>query len=121
MPLFTEFEIGTVWATTTKALLEDNWQGISWELYFDDQAINLSAFNTVDFDTQMPDGTSLVVRIWKIKLVNPTPGKHIIHYVSHHTKDNYDGFDVYKAGTTYESVVNLTLTKPSECQLTTST
>jgi alpha-amylase len=112
MPLFSEFEIGAPWGAKDKALLDSSWKGLTWELYIDDHAIDLNEFGTSDAYIQTKDGKFINSRIWNLKLVNATEGKHTLRYLIHVNEEVDNGFSVTQPGT-LESVVNLTLTKPS--------
>jgi alpha-amylase len=112
MPLISEFEIGAPWSAKDKALLDSSWKGLTWELYIDDHAVDLNEFGTSDAYMQTGDGTFINSRIWNLKLVNATEGKHTLRYLIHVNQEVNDGFSVTKPGI-LESVVNLTLAAPS--------
>jgi alpha-amylase len=118
MPLFHEFEIGAAWGAKNQALLDSSWNELSWELYVDNYAINLKSFGTFDTDVQAINGTMIKLRIWNLKLVNATEGKHTIRYIIHVNQEINDGLSITKP-CTLESVVNLDLATPSVSLTTT--
>lgn len=73
-----------------------DWSELTWELYLDEQPIDLGAFGTYDF--VHPDlALSPVpirevfrkVTVWDIVLVNPTPGVHILQGVAKVENETY--------------------------------
>lgn len=116
MPLLPEFKIGQGWAAKDAALLDSGWEALTWEMYIDDHPIDLSAFDTFDVYGQTDEGMPMKYRLWDLKLVNPTPGKHTLRYVYHVNQDIDDGFSVTRPGI-WEMVLNLNL-EPRVASLT---
>jgi alpha-amylase len=112
MPLLPEFEVGAVWRARDQTLLDSSWNGLAWELYVDNYAIDLESFGTFDTDAQSEDGTNIRLRIWNLKLVNATAGRHTLRYVIYVNHAVNNGFSVTKPGT-LELIVNLVLAAPS--------
>jgi hypothetical protein len=77
--------IGHVFLATDNAFRKANWSELIWQLYIDDQMINLNDFGTYDYllPTMAPN-PSLVREVfmkftaWDVVLTNLQPGKHII-------------------------------------------
>ena len=66
-----------------------DWSELTWELYLDEQQVDLGAFGTYDFvhpDLALsPSPIREVFRkvtVWDIVLVNPTPGVHILQGIA---------------------------------------
>ncbi len=66
-----------------------DWSELTWELYLDEQPVDLGAFGTYDFvhpDLALsPSPIREVFRkvtVWDIVLVNPTPGVHILQGIA---------------------------------------
>ena len=113
MPWQPEVEVWQAWGAKDQARLNAGWEALTWEIYVDGQALDLGAFGTWDIDYAAEDGTPVRVRAWDLKLVDPTPGEHILHYVLHTDRDVDNGFAIQPAGT-MELVVHLTVEAPEE-------
>lgn len=107
MPLLPEIGIGLGWVARDEALRDSNWEALAWEMYVDDQALNLEAFGEYTFDLPV-EGMIVKLRGWKVELVNPTPGEHTLRYVTHVKQEVNNGFTVTEPGT-LETVLLLTL------------
>jgi len=66
-----------------------DWSELTWELYLDEQPVDLGAFGTYDFvHPDLAPSPSPIrevfrkVTVWDIVLVNPTPGVHILQGVA---------------------------------------
>jgi glycosidase len=112
MPWQPDVEIWPVWWAKDRELLDEGWEALAWEVYVDDQALDLDAFGTWDFDWAADENTPLKVRAWDLKLVNPTPGEHTLRYVVHINQEVTDGYTTTQPGTS-ELVVHLTV-EPAE-------
>jgi len=112
MPWQAEVEIWQAWGAKDQARLDAGWPALTWEMTVDGLAIDLPAFGTWDLDWEA-DGTPVKIRAWDIKLINPTPGEHTLHYVLHTTRDVDNGFAVLPAGT-MQLVVHVTVEAPQE-------
>ena len=117
MPWQPEVEIWQAWGAKDQALLDAGWEALAWEIYVDGQALDLEAFGTWDFDWAAEDGTPVRIRAWDLKLVNPTPGKHTLHYILRTTREVNDGFAVQPPGTT-EMVLDVIVAQPEAASLT---
>lgn len=85
------------------------WNATTWELFIDDHAIDLPAFNIADFEATQ-DGTTYQYRVWRIRLREIPEGLHTLRYVMH-VKQQVDGvFDAQSIGA-YELIVNFTFGK----------
>jgi hypothetical protein len=62
------------------------WPTLTWEMYFDEQPVNLSAFGTID-DSYAGNK----YRSWNVVLEKPAPGDHVLRFVVHKV-DEPDGF-----------------------------
>lgn len=112
MPWQAEVEIWQAWGAKDQALLDAGWPALTWEMTVDGLAIDLPAFGTWDLDWEV-DGTPVKIRAWDIKLVNPTPGEHRLHYVLRTDRDVDNGFAVQPAGTMH-LVLDVTVEAPEE-------
>lgn len=127
IPAFPELAIGHGWWTADEALRDASWEAMTWELYLDDQQVDLDAFGTFDADlpqTGLPghDANEEVItklRSWDVVLEQPTPGAHTLHSVLHLAQTVDDGFHVTEAGT-YELVVNFTVAPEEPAALPTT-
>lgn len=75
------------YADTTEELDVD-WPSITWELFLDDQQVNLPAFGTFDKDDDM--GGPVKLRSWNVMLEQASPGKHTLHYTISQNGETYD-------------------------------
>lgn len=82
------------------------WAARSWELYIDGYAVDLPAFNIVDFASEF-DGTLYQYRLWRIRLRKIPPGEHTLHYVMHVDRE-IEGDPESQSPGTYELIVNFT-------------
>lgn len=82
------------------------WEARSWELYIDDHAVYLPAFNILDFAAEEA-GTTYQYRLWRIRLRKIPEGLHTLRYVMHVNQEVEDDPFSQSAGT-YELVVNFT-------------
>jgi hypothetical protein len=111
--------IGHGWFAVDEATRAANWQAMTWELYLDDQAIDLDAFGAADFDLprtglpgREPDEEVVTkLRTWDVLLSNPTLGKHTLRSVLHIDQEIDTGFHANQPGT-YELIVNFTIEEP---------
>ncbi|MFN8381203.1 MAG: hypothetical protein U0V02_04650 [Anaerolineales bacterium] len=85
------------------------WDAITWELYIDDHAIDLPAFNIADFESSQ-DGATYQYRVWRIRLRKIPEGLHTLRYVMHVNQEVDGVFDSQSIGT-YELIVNFTFGK----------
>jgi hypothetical protein len=85
VPQVSRLAIGHVFLGTDVAFSETEWSDLQWELYLDDQYINLAQFGTYDYllPTMAPN-PSLVREVfmkftaWDVVLTNLQPGSHTI-------------------------------------------
>ena len=54
------------------------WPTLSWEMYFDDQPVNLAAFGTID-----DSYAGLKFRYWNVVLMKPAVGAHTLRFLVH--------------------------------------
>ena len=116
MPWQPEVEIWSIWWAKDRELLDEGWGALDWEIYVDDQPLDLDAFGTWDFDWAADEATPLKVRAWDLMLANPTPGEHMLRYVAHINEEVTDGFTTTSPGTS-ELVVHLTVEPAEEAAL----
>jgi alpha-amylase len=117
MPWQPEVEIWGAWGAKDQALLDAGWEALAWETYVDGQALDLEAFGTWDFDWAAEDGTPVRIRAWDLKLVNPTPGKHTLHYILRTTREVNNGLALLPPSTT-EIVLHVIVAPPEAALLT---
>lgn len=109
VPLLPRLQIEFGWGAKDDAILDSNWNAMTWELYVDDQKINLDYFTPFDEKTSGIVGSQqLEIRGWRLDLVNISPGKHLLRILWRSQAPIDDGFDVYAPGT-YEDILNLTV------------
>jgi hypothetical protein len=85
VPPVTNLAIGHVFLPTDEVFSDTDWSQLRWELYIDDQYIDLGGFGTYDYllPTMAPS-PSLVHEVfmkfkaWDVVLTNLQPGKHTI-------------------------------------------
>lgn len=82
------------------------WAARTWELYIDENEVDLPAFNIADFDAEL-DGTSYQYRFWRVRLRVIPEGLHTIHYVMH-VDQEIEGDPEAQTTGTYEMIVNFT-------------
>lgn len=92
------------WTTTTQERLENNWPAITYDLYVDDKAVDVTAFGTYDQQNILLGTPSSVSRNFDVALVHPTPGKHTLRIVMHVDHTINDGWSNYPPGS-YESII----------------
>ena len=90
------------WGAIDKQTLEDNWRALTFELYIDEQQVDLAAFGTIDEEQY-----NSTAHTFGLALENAT-GKHTIRFIRHHKVDVDDGFNTYKAGS-YETITTISL------------
>jgi len=76
------------------------------ELFIDGYAVDLPAFNIVDFDDEV-NGIQNEYRLWRIRLRNIPEGQHTLRYVMQVNKEVEDDPELQSPGT-YELIVNFT-------------
>jgi hypothetical protein len=66
----------------TRKGLDELWKRTRWNLWIDGRAVSLAAFGTSDGTARRfrPTGNPAFFRLWKVILVNATPGKHTVRY-----------------------------------------
>jgi hypothetical protein len=66
----------------TRKSLDTSWQRIRWNLWIDGSPVGLAAFGTADGSWRRfrPTGKPAFFRLWKVILVDATPGKHTVRY-----------------------------------------
>jgi enterochelin esterase-like enzyme len=85
LPMVPSLFIGFGLSENDLPTLDSEWLKTSgWELFFDNQPINLSAFGTIDFE----EGGQ-IIRGWNVVIDIIDPGKHSIRYVVDYM-DHYD-------------------------------
>lgn len=127
VPALPELAIGHGWWAADETLRDASWEATTWELYLDDQQVDLDAFGTFDADlpqTGLPghDVNEEVItklRSWDVVLEKPTPGAHTLRSVLHLAQTVDDGFHVTEAGT-YELVANFTVAPEEPAELPTT-
>jgi len=95
--------LGLGWGAE-ESRMESNWNAMTYELYIDDQRVDLEQFEWEGGD----DPVYGLSRGWVIHLVDPSPGEHSFRYLWSAEEPIDDGFDVYAPGV-YEHVVNFTI------------
>jgi len=62
----------------TREDVDELWSTLSWEMYFDEQSINLTAFGTID-----DSYAGLKFRYWNVVLMKPAVGNHTLRFLVH--------------------------------------
>ncbi|HLO18126.1 MAG TPA: PHB depolymerase family esterase, partial [Anaerolineales bacterium] len=93
--------------------LDSVWENEAWELYFDGNAVDLTAFGYFDIDLG-----EFKLRSWKIALENLTPGEHKLRYVISKLDKSAETLDVtwvftVEANTTLPTQSSETMTYPT--------
>jgi len=106
VPLVSSLDISLGWFAR-ESKLAPNWDEITWELYIDDNKIDLEAFDWFETEFNVK-GENNKQRTWVITLKNLSPGVHTLRqsWTSRVAID--DGWNVYQAGT-YQQVVKFTV------------
>jgi predicted esterase len=68
--------IGYAELANTQEELESLWKAKTWQLYFDQQPVDLQSFGFFDMNWQR-----YRLRRWKIAVENLPPGEHSLHYI----------------------------------------
>lgn len=109
VPLLPRLQIEFGWGAKDTAILDSNWNTMTWELHIDGQQINLDVFTPwSETSSGIVGSQTLEFRGWRLDLVNLSPGKHALRLLWRSETPIDDGFDVYPAGT-YENIVNFTV------------
>jgi hypothetical protein len=109
VPLLPRLQIEFGWGAKDDAILDSNWNAMTWELDIDDKPINLDDFAPFDERTSGIVGSQeFEIRGWRLDLVNVSPGKHTLRFLWRSETPIDDGFDVYPPGS-YENIVNFTV------------
>ena len=87
VPALQSLSIGYGSLGSTVEELDAAWGLITWELFLDGQPVNLPAFGTID---QVDNSNASVLRLWNVVLYQPTPGKHVLHYISVEDGNKWD-------------------------------
>jgi hypothetical protein len=109
VPRFDELFIGYGIRGEDKIQRDALWEARTWELYIDGYAVDLPAFNIVDFDSEL-NGTKYEYRLWRIRLRNIPEGRHTLRYVMHVNQEIRNDPASQSPGT-YELVVNFMVEK----------
>jgi len=66
----------------TRKGLDEFWKRTRWNLWIDGRPVGLAAFGTADGTVRRfrPTGKPAFFRLWKVILVDATPGKHTVRY-----------------------------------------
>jgi len=105
VPWVDELKIGPGIRAKDKMQRDALWEARSWELYIDGYAVDLPAFNIIDFTSEF-DGVTQENRLWRIRLRNIPAGQHTLHYVMHVNREIQDDPESQSPGT-YELIINL--------------
>lgn len=116
VPPLPELPVGHGWFTSNEAKRDENWEAMTWELFIDDQPVELNAFGALDVDLPQtglpgydPDEEVITkLRTWDVLLSDLVPGAHTLRSVLHVSQDIDDGFHTTKAGT-YELSANFSI------------
>jgi hypothetical protein len=109
VPLLPRLQVAFGWGAKDTAILDSNWNAMTWELHIDGQQINLGLFTPwSETSSGIVGSQTLELRGWRLDLVNLSPGKHSLRLLWRSETPIDDGFDVYPAGT-YENIVNFTV------------
>ena len=96
VPPLSKLAIGHTFGVADPALQSMDWSALAWELYLDEQPIDLEAFGIYDF--VMPDLAPYPspvrevfrqLKSWDVVLINPTPGAHTLRGIARAEADLY--------------------------------
>lgn len=104
IPWVDELFIGYGIRAVDEAQRDAIWETRTWEMYIDGQAVDLPAFNIMDFDTDEGEN-SYFYRLWRIRLRKIPDGLHTLRYVMHVNQEVANDPDPRPVGT-YELSVN---------------
>jgi hypothetical protein len=76
IPRVRKVYIGAAFYAQTKKALDRLWNHTTWTATLDGHPVSLAAFGTTD----SPRRNGAFVRAWNVILVDPTTGKHTLHY-----------------------------------------
>jgi len=106
VPWVDELKIGPGIRAKDETQRDALWEARTWEMYIDGYAVDLPAFNILDYDAEV-DGATQEYRMWRIRLRNIPAGQHTLHYVMHVNREIQDDPASQSPGT-YELIVNFT-------------
>lgn len=69
----------------TQDQLESEWSAVKWSLWIDDHRVDLPSFGTSDrvlYGLPQAGGKNVILREWKVTIVEPTAGEHKVRYRS---------------------------------------
>jgi hypothetical protein len=102
VPLVRRLFIGYGAFFTDQADLNTYWKSTRWTMWFDGRRVALHAFGTSDrtlFAFPPAGGKDAILREWRVMLIRPTIGRHLIRYRSVTGTDRTDAtwtFSVYR-------------------------
>ena len=106
VPLMSSLDISFGWMAK-ESKFASNWDEITWELYIDENKIDLDAYDWFETEFKVK-GENNKQRAWVITLKNLTPGVHTLQQTWTSRVAVDDGWNVYQAGT-YQQVVKFTV------------
>ena len=96
VPPLSKLAIGHTFGVADPVLQTLDWSVLTWELYLDEQPIDLNAFGSYDFVipdmAPRPSPIREVFRqmkAWDVVLINPTPGPHTLRGIASVETDLY--------------------------------
>jgi len=101
--------IGYAELANTQDELESLWAAETWQLYFDENAVDLEAFGFFDNDWE-----GYRMRRWKIAVENLSLGAHTLRYVISRVDNSQEPLDVTWAFTVGDPVSQVTSSPTSE-------
>jgi hypothetical protein len=119
VPALPELDVGHGWFAVNESRRDSNWKAMKWELYIDNQRIDLDAFGAIDDDLpqkgldDLDENKEVVtkLRTWVVLLSNLTLGPHTLRSVLHISQPIDNGFHANQPGT-YELVLNMMVEAP---------
>lgn len=95
-PMISEVAIGHVFNIANEIPAKSDWSEFTWELFIDEQAIDLASFGTYNFSMPSMSPNPFPVRevfkaftTWDVALTNLKPGTHQLHGLVRSQSDTY--------------------------------
>jgi hypothetical protein len=90
IPLKQQLWIGYGEFAKTLKELDALWVDGRWRLVLDGREVDLKAFGAIQYHPSSfapVGGGSAYIREWKVRLVEPTPGRHTVRYITTYKRD----------------------------------
>jgi hypothetical protein len=98
-PVMPTLAVGHIFLFADEVLANLDWSELVWELYINDQAVDLESFGTFDYVMPViaPKPSSvrevfMKATAWNVVLTNLNPGEHTIRFLAQSETDSYTWF-----------------------------